>query len=391
MNILVTGGAGFIGSAVCRHLIAAGDRVVNVDALTYAATLGSLKSIESHASYRFAHADIRNGERMLKLMRDNDIDAVMHLAAESHVDRSIDGPGAFVDTNIVGTFRLLNAALQYWNSLDRARKATFRFHHISTDEVFGDLPYDSGKFTEETPYAPSSPYSASKAASDHMARAWHETYGLPVVVSNCSNNYGYFHFPEKLIPLVILNALEEKRLPVYGTGQNVRDWLFVDDHARALELVLKRGKPGESYNVGGDAERSNIEVVEAICDLLDRKRPRGEGRRYRDLIEFVDDRPGHDRRYAIDAAKIRRELGWLPAESFDSGLNKTVDWYISNEWWWRPLREARYDGARLGVVRQARNEAPIAGNPDDAHAGFWEDRTGRDHARPVGSRPGSAD
>lgn len=391
MNILVTGGAGFIGSAVCRHLIAAGDRVVNVDALTYAATLGSLKSIESHANYRFEHSDIRDGERMLELMRDREIDAVMHLAAESHVDRSIDGPGAFVDTNVVGTFRLLNAALQYWSGLDRARKAAFRFHHISTDEVFGDLPYDSGKFTEETPYAPSSPYSASKAASDHLARAWHETYGLPVVVSNCSNNYGYFHFPEKLIPLVILNALEEKQLPVYGTGENVRDWLFVEDHARALEAVLKRGKPGESYNVGGDAERSNIGVVEAICDLLDRKRPRGEGRRYRDLIAFVDDRPGHDRRYAIDAAKIRRELGWAPTESFDSGLNKTVDWYIGNEWWWRPLREARYDGARLGMARLARNEAPTTGNQDNALAGFREDRTGGDHARTVGGRPGSAD
>lgn len=391
MKILVTGGAGFIGSAVCRHLIAAGDKVVNVDALTYAATLGSLKSIESHVGYRFEHGDIRDGERMLELMREHAIDAVMHLAAESHVDRSIDGPGAFIDTNVVGTFRLLNAALQYWNGLDRARKAAFRFHHISTDEVFGDLPYDSGTFTEETPYAPSSPYSASKAASDHLARAWHETYGLPVVVSNCSNNYGYFHFPEKLIPLVILNALEEKRLPVYGTGQNVRDWLFVEDHARALELVLKRGKPGESYNVGGGAERSNIEVVEAICDLLDRKRPREGQRRYRDLIEFVDDRPGHDRRYAIDAAKIRRELGWSPVESFDSGLNKTVDWYIANEWWWRPLREARYDGARLGVAGQTGNEAPIAGYPDNALAGFRKDRAGGGDALPVGNRTGTAD
>jgi dTDP-glucose 4,6-dehydratase len=272
----------------------------------------------------------------------------MHLAAESHVDRSIDGPAVFLETNITGTFRLLNAALAYWRELEGEKKARFRFHHVSTDEVFGDLPFDSGIFTEETPYAPSSPYSASKAASDHLVRAWHETYGLPVVLSNCSNNYGPYHFPEKLIPLVILNALEGKPLPVYGQGANVRDWLYVDDHARALELVMMKGKLGESYNVGGRAERTNLDVVETICDVLDTKVPLEGGRRRRELITFVTDRPGHDRRYAIDPSKIERELGWRAQESFETGIEKTVDWYLANDWWWRPIREQKYSGARLG-------------------------------------------
>ena len=353
MRFLVTGGAGFIGSAVCRHLVRGGaERVVNVDKLTYAGNLQSLKTVADDPRYAFVRADIGDERTMLDLMRAERVDVVMHLAAESHVDRSIDGPGAFVETNVVGTFRLLNAALAYWRELEPAARDRFRFHHISTDEVFGDLPFDGGLFTEETPYAPSSPYSASKAASDHFVRAWHATYGLPVVLSNCSNNYGPYHFPEKLIPLVILNALEERPLPVYGAGANVRDWLHVEDHARALELVATRGAVGESYNIGGRAERTNLSVVQGICDILDRRRPRPGGASHRDLIAFVDDRPGHDRRYAIDAAKIERELGWTPRESFESGLDKTVDWYLGNEWWWGPIRRERYDGQRLGEARK---------------------------------------
>jgi dTDP-glucose 4,6-dehydratase len=292
-------------------------------------------------------ADICDDAAMLDIMRRDEIDVVMHLAAESHVDRSIDGPGAFIETNIVGTFRLLNSALEYWRGLSGEKHDDFRLHHVSTDEVFGDLPFGSGIFTEETPYAPSSPYSASKAASDHLARAWHETYGLPVVLSNCSNNYGPFHFPEKLIPLVLLNALDRRSLPVYGTGANVRDWLFVEDHARALELVAMAGIPGESYNVGGRSERTNLAVVEAICDVLDQRRPLPSGS-YRDQITFVTDRPGHDRRYAIDASKIERDLGWKPSVTFEEGLARTVDWYLGNEWWWGPIRRERYDGERLG-------------------------------------------
>ncbi|EFM59206.1 dTDP-glucose 4,6-dehydratase [Brucella sp. BO2] len=349
MNILVTGGAGFIGSAVCRHLASDPEiNVVNLDKLTYAGNLASLRQIENYPNYSFLQADICDDATVLDALRANEIDVVMHLAAESHVDRSIDGPAAFIETNIVGTFRLLNTALAYWRELPEPRKSRFRFHHISTDEVFGDLPFDSGIFTEETPYQPSSPYSASKAASDHLVRAWHETYGLPVVLTNCSNNYGPFHFPEKLIPLVILNALDEKPLPVYGAGANVRDWLYVEDHARALALVATTGKLGESYNIGGRAERTNLNVVETICSILDKKRPRENGKSYADLITFVTDRPGHDRRYAIDASKIERELGWKPQESFETGLGKTIQWYLDNAWWWEPIRSGSYAGERLG-------------------------------------------
>jgi len=347
-RVLVTGGAGFIGSAVVRRLVGRGYEVTNVDKLTYAGNLDSLRDVEGLPNYCFVQADICDQQAIRDLLSERQIDAVMHLAAESHVDRSIDGPAAFVETNIVGTFRLLDAALQHWRNLDDEGRAVFRFHHVSTDEVFGDLPFDGGVFTEQTPYAPSSPYSASKASSDHFVRAWHSTYDLPVVLSNCSNNYGPYHFPEKLIPLAILNALEVKPLPVYGRGENVRDWLHVDDHAEALELVLTRGKPGESYNVGGRAERSNLQVVETICDLVDRRLPLPDGRSRRTLIQFVTDRPGHDLRYAIDPAKIERELGWRAAHDFEAGLAETVDWYLANEWWWRPIRDGKYQGERLG-------------------------------------------
>jgi dTDP-glucose 4,6-dehydratase len=350
-RILVTGGAGFIGSAVCRHLVRKGGyHVVNVDKLTYAGNPESLREIQGRPDYRFYQTDIGDDAAILDILRSEQIDKIMHLAAESHVDRSIDGPAVFLETNVMGTFRMLNAALTYWRELDDGAKARFRFHHISTDEVFGDLPFDSGIFTEETPYAPSSPYSASKAASDHLVRAWHETYGLPVVLSNCSNNYGPYHFPEKLIPLVILNALVGKPLPVYGKGENVRDWLYVDDHARALELIMTKGRVGESYNVGGRAQRTNLSVVEAICDVLDRKRPLKGHKPRRELIAFVTDRPGHDRRYAIDPSKIETELGWRAEESFETGIEKTIDWYLANDWWWRPIREEKYAGGRLGTA-----------------------------------------
>ncbi|MEZ5810786.1 MAG: dTDP-glucose 4,6-dehydratase [Rhizobiaceae bacterium] len=350
MNILVTGGAGFIGSAVCRLLVGQGDdRVINVDKLTYAGNLASLAMLEDNPNYAFHQVDICDGNAIADVLKREQVGAIMHLAAESHVDRSIDGPAAFVETNVVGTFRMLEAALDHWRGLTGEAKDNFRFHHISTDEVFGDLPLDEGIFTETSPYAPSSPYSASKAASDHLVRAWHETYGLPVVLSNCSNNYGPYHFPEKLIPLVILNALDEKPLPVYGRGENVRDWLHVEDHARALECVLKKGVTGQSYNIGGRAERTNLSVVEAICDILDGKRPRANGESHRALIKFVTDRPGHDRRYAIDATKIETELGWSAQETFETGLEKTVDWYIANEGWWGPIRDGSYAGARLGT------------------------------------------
>ena len=350
-RILVTGGAGFIGSAVVRRLIAQGRRVITFDKLTYSGTLTSLREVEGHPGHRFVEGDIADQNLVGRLLNDERIEGIMHLAAESHVDRSIDGPGVFVETNVVGTFHLLNAALAYWRNLAGAERDAFRFHHVSTDEVFGDLPFDESVFTEETPYAPSSPYSASKAASDHFARAWHETYGLPVVLSNCSNNYGPYHFPEKLIPLVILNALEGRELPVYGKGENVRDWLHVDDHAAALELVLTRGRVGESYNVGGRAERTNLQVVEAICDLIDQRRPLANGQPRRSLIVFVTDRPGHDRRYAIDPAKIERELGWCADHTFEAGLAQTIDWFLANEDWWRPIRDGNYSGARLGQTK----------------------------------------
>ncbi|ANM10002.1 MULTISPECIES: dTDP-glucose 4,6-dehydratase [unclassified Rhizobium] len=349
MRILVTGGAGFIGSALVRHLVSEiGAEVLNVDTLTYAGNLESLKSVESAPNYQFLRADICDHARMREAFASFRPEIVMHLAAESHVDRSISGAADFIQTNIVGTFRLLDAARHYWDGLDVRRKSAFRFLHVSTDEVYGSLG-DEGLFEETTPYDPSSPYSASKAASDHLAIAWHRTYGLPVVVSNCSNNYGPFHFPEKLIPLMILNALEGKPLPVYGNGVNVRDWLYVEDHARALFTIASRGRPGEKYNVGGRNERRNIDVVHRICAILDGvysdKAPHAR------LITNVTDRPGHDARYAIDASKLESELGWKAQETFETGIEKTVHWYLENEWWWRPLREKVYSGERLGVVK----------------------------------------
>lgn len=351
-TVLVTGGAGFIGSAVCRLLIERNRyTVVNLDALTYAGNLASLKPIEDNPHYHFVHANICDQKAVSVILEKYAPNYVMHLAAESHVDRSIDGPSAFVETNVVGTVRLLAAVTDYWRGLETVKKDAFRFHHVSTDEVFGDLPFDNGIFTEETSYKPSSPYSASKAASDHFVNAWHHTYSLPVVMSNCSNNYGPYHFPEKLIPLVILNALDEKTLPVYGKGENIRDWLFVEDHARALEIIMTQGRIGQSYNVGGNSEQTNLQVVEKICDILDRKRPRKDNQKYADLIRFVTDRPGHDRRYAIDASKIKTELGWEPTITFEAGLENTIDWYLDNAWWWNPLRLSKDSGKRLGSVK----------------------------------------
>ena len=348
MKVLVTGGCGFIGSAVCRHLVLdLGFEVVNIDKLTYAATEGSTAMLLGHPRYCFHQADICQRDEMQAIMARHGVDAVIHLAAESHVDRSIDGPGAFIETNIIGTYALLQAARAYQASLPAERRDTFRFHHVSTDEVYGELPLAGGLFTEATAYAPSSPYSASKAASDHLVMAWHHTYGLPIVLSNCSNNYGPYQFPEKLIPLMILNGLDGRLLPVYGTGENVRDWLHVEDHARALALVLTRGRPGQSYNIGGRNERSNLSVVQTIADLLDEAKPLASGPRRR-LITFVDDRPGHDLRYAIDATKAETELGWTARYDFDAGLRETIDWYMRHEAWWKPLRAARYAGQRLG-------------------------------------------
>jgi dTDP-glucose 4,6-dehydratase len=346
MKILVTGGAGFVGSAVVRLAIARGHEVINLDALTYAACLDNVASVAGSNRYAFEQADIRDRQAIDDVIARHQPEAVMHLAAESHVDRSIDGPGDFIETNINGTFNMLEAARAHWTRM--GKPASFRFHHISTDEVFGSLPADpTVKFTETTAYDPRSPYSAAKAASDHLVQAWHETYGLPVVLTNCSNNYGPFHFPEKLIPVVILNALAEKTIPVYGAGENVRDWLFVEDHADALLLVLEKGKTGRSYNVGGENERRNIDLVRTICDILDRRRPRRSGS-YSELITFVSDRPGHDARYAIDPSRIRDELGWRPSVTVEEGLERTVQWYLDNEAWWKALQSRHGVGERLG-------------------------------------------
>lgn len=350
MRVLVTGGAGFIGSALVRHLVLdKGYEVLNVDALTYAGYLPSLRDVESKPNYRFVEANICDAPAMARAIEGFRPNRIMHLAAESHVDRSITGAADFIHTNVIGTFTLLEAARHYWSGLEGEEKDRFRFLHVSTDEVYGSLG-DDGLFTEDTPYDPSSPYSASKASSDHLAKAWHRTYGLPVVVSNCSNNYGPFHFPEKLIPLTILNALAGEPLPVYGKGENVRDWLYVEDHARALDMIVEKGRAGETYNVGGKNERRNIDVVRRICAVLDELAPADRPRE--ELIEFVADRPGHDARYAIDAAKLENELGWSAQETFESGIAKTVRWYLDNDWWWRPLRE-RYSGQRLGLLKSA--------------------------------------
>jgi dTDP-glucose 4,6-dehydratase len=347
-RFLVTGGAGFIGSALVRHILAAtGHDVLVVDKLTYAGNLDSLQPVKDLPGFRFVRADIADASAMKAALADFEPDVIVHLAAESHVDRSIDGPAAFIETNVVGTFVLLQQALGYWRALPKAKAEGFRFHHVSTDEVFGSLDAD-GVFGEESPYRPNSPYSASKAASDHLVRAWHHTYGLPVVISNCSNNFGPCHFPEKLIPLIILNALEGKPLPVYGKGENVRDWLYVEDHARALLLIAERGRVGDSYNVGANCERTNIAVVRAVCALMDELVPDAVGPRER-LITFVADRPGHDLRYAIDARKLREDLGWAPQESFESGLRKTVEWYLTNRPWWERIRSKVYRGERLGA------------------------------------------
>ncbi|MFZ2982192.1 MAG: dTDP-glucose 4,6-dehydratase [Sphingobium sp.] len=350
MRVIVTGGAGFIGSALVRYLVLEeGYDVLTIDALTYAGCEASLKEVEGRNNHRFLHANICDRAAMDEAITGFKPNRIMHLAAESHVDRSITGASDFIQTNVVGSFTLLEAARAYWNGLEGDAKAAFRFLHVSTDEVYGSLG-DEGLFEETSPYDPSSPYSASKAASDHLAKAWQRTYGLPVVVSNCSNNYGPYHFPEKLIPLTILNALEGRPLPVYGKGENVRDWLYVDDHARALDIIIERGVPGETYNVGGRNERKNIDVVLRICEVLDELVPVGKPRA--DLIEYVTDRPGHDARYAIDATRLETELGWRAQENFDSGIEKTVRWYLDNEWWWRPLRD-QYDGQRLGLAQTA--------------------------------------
>ncbi|MCD1630732.1 dTDP-glucose 4,6-dehydratase [Marinobacter shengliensis] len=356
MKLLITGGAGFIGSAVIRHIIThTNDEVVNLDKLTYAGNLESLAEVSNNERYTFEQVDICNRAEVDRVLAQHQPDAIMHLAAESHVDRSIDGPADFIETNIVGTYTLLEATRQYWQALEAEKKANFRFHHISTDEVYGDLPHPSETpnaeehlFTEQTAYAPSSPYSASKASSDHLVRAWQRTYGLPVLVTNCSNNYGPYHFPEKLIPLMILNALEGKPLPVYGKGDQIRDWLYVEDHARALYKVVTEGQPGETYNIGGHNEKQNIDVVHTICDILQQLRP--QERSYRELITYVKDRPGHDMRYAIDARKIQKELGWVPQETFETGIRKTVQWYLDNLDWCQRVQDGSYQRERLGVA-----------------------------------------
>lgn len=350
MRIFITGGAGFIGSALIRHLIEnTNHEVLNFDKLTYAGTLSTVESVADNPRYTFLQGDVCDDYAVTRALGVHRPHVITHLAAESHVDRSIDGPQAFIQTNIVGTFTMLRAAHAYWRALDNAEKQAFRFHHISTDEVYGSLGAE-GLFTEDTPYDPRSPYSASKAASDHLARAWGHTYGLPVLVTNCSNNYGPFHFPEKLIPLIIARALSDKPLPVYGRGEQVRDWLYVDDHARALQAVFERGVPLRTYNIGGNNEKQNIEVVRTICSILDRFRPRCDGRSYAEQISFVADRPGHDMRYAIDASRICDELGWEPAETFDTGIEKTVTWYLSNEAWWRDIIAKHEADERRGLA-----------------------------------------
>jgi dTDP-glucose 4,6-dehydratase len=349
LKILVTGGAGFIGSALVRHLIANSEhQILNLDALTYAGNLSSLAAVEASDRYQFVQADICDTDKVAEIVKGFAPDIITHLAAESHVDRSIDGPSAFIQTNLVGTFSVLRVALDYWRALSPERQASFRFHHISTDEVFGALG-DEGFFTEETAYDPRSPYSASKAGSDHLVSAWHHTYGLPTLITNCSNNYGPHHFPEKLIPLVIIKCLAGEPLPVYGKGDNVRDWLYVDDHVRALQAVFEGGVVGESYMVGGRSERTNLAVVHTICDTLDRIQPRADGASYRTQITFVSDRPGHDFRYAIDASKLERDLGWTPLESFESGMEKTIRWYLENRGWWEAIQSGAYQGERLGL------------------------------------------
>jgi dTDP-glucose 4,6-dehydratase len=390
MKLLVTGGAGFIGSAVCRLFVGElGIEVLNVDKLTYAANLASLGAIEHEPRYRFDRADICDRTRIAALLAEFAPDAVLHLAAESHVDRSIDGPGDFIRTNIEGTYTLLDAALDYWRSLPAARAQRFRFHHVSTDEVFGSLG-PAGRFSEASRYEPNSPYAASKAAADHLVRAWHATFGLPIVLSNCSNNYGPYHFPEKLIPLAILKAVHGEPIPIYGRGDNVRDWLYVEDHARALYAVLTAGRPGASYNIGGDGERTNLAVVTAICDLLDELLPDAAHRPHAKLIQFVADRPGHDRRYAIDAGKIRAELGWRPRQSFASGLRQTVRWYLDNRWWWEPIWSGRYGGARLGVgqtkIVTAGRDPAIHGKQHADH----RDKSGDDAVAGTPSNPPGA-
>lgn len=357
VNVIVTGGAGFIGSALCRRLALGSEcRVLNVDKLTYAANLHSLDPIADNPAYEFLRADICDFQALAHAFNRFQPDAVVHLAAESHVDRSITGAGDFIRTNTVGTYTLLDATRQYWEGLPGSRRDTFRFLHVSTDEVYGSL--ESGRFREDTPYDPSSPYSASKAAADHLVAAWHRTYGVPALISNCSNNYGPYQFPEKLIPLLILNALERERLPIYGDGQNVRDWLYVDDHAEALQLLIEQGRPGEKYNIGGNSERTNLHVAQHICRSLDEMAPGGAP--HEQLITFVPDRPGHDRRYAIDPSKIERELGWRAKESFETGVEKTLRWYLDHRSWWEPLRETVYRGERLGLLGGAKSTTEIS-------------------------------